>query len=128
MVSSRAATSFTIGCDSRSRWRGVAFAVTLVLLQVRLFMGLLDKATTIDRNTPRRHLGDLAQHPQRRLRPHVPGDLVLRVRGVPGSSAGQPDRPVHEPALPSGAEEGTSSMPSTISRVESPWSCRRQRR
>jgi putative ABC transport system permease protein len=87
---------------------GVAFAVTLVLLQVGLFMGLLDKATTtIDhasadvwvtsRNTPN---VDFAHT--------FPETTVLRVRGVPGVA--RADNLIinfMNLQLPSGAEEGT---------------------
>jgi putative ABC transport system permease protein len=63
---------------------GVAFAVTLVLVQVGLFLGLLDKATVtieksnadiwiVGRNTPNIDFG----------RP-IPETLVLRARGVEG--------------------------------------------
>jgi putative ABC transport system permease protein len=87
---------------------GVAFAVTLVLLQVGLFMGLLDKATTTiehasadiwvtSRNTPN---VDFAHT--------FPETSVLRVRGVPGVE--RADNLIVQfmnLQLPSGAEEGT---------------------
>jgi putative ABC transport system permease protein len=87
---------------------GVAFAVTLVLVQVGLFMGLLDKATTTiehasadlwvtSRNTPN---VDFAHT--------FPETSVLRVRGVPGVA--RADNLIVQfmnLQLPSGAEEGT---------------------
>lgn len=86
---------------------GVAFAVTLVLVQVGLFMGLLAKATvTIEhaaadiwvtsRNTPN---VDFAHT--------FPETAVLRVRGVPGVQ--RADNLIIQfmnIQLPSGAEEG----------------------
>ena len=53
---------------------GVAFAVTLVLVQVGLFMGLLDKSTVTIQQRRRRPLDHVAQHAERRLRAHLPGD------------------------------------------------------
>ena len=64
---------------------GVAFAVTLVLVQVGLFMGLLDKATVTIEQRERRHLGHLAQTRRTSTsRTPSPRPRVLRVRGVPG--------------------------------------------
>jgi putative ABC transport system permease protein len=86
----------------------VAFAVTLVLVQVGLFMGLLDKATTTiehasadiwvtSRNTPN---VDFAHT--------FPETSVLRVRGVPGvARADNLIIAFMNLQLPSGAEEGT---------------------
>jgi putative ABC transport system permease protein len=87
---------------------GVAFAVTLVLLQVGLFMGLLDKSTTTiehasadiwvtSRNTPN---VDFAHT--------FPETSVLRVRGVAGVE--RADNLIVQfmnLQLPNGAEEGT---------------------
>jgi putative ABC transport system permease protein len=87
---------------------GVAFAVTLVLLQVGLFVGLLDKATTTiehanadiwvtSRNTPN---VDFAHT--------FPETAVLRVRGIPGVA--RADNLIinfMNLQLPNGAEEGT---------------------
>jgi putative ABC transport system permease protein len=87
---------------------GVAFAVTLVLVQVGLFMGLLDKATvTIDhasadiwvtsRNTPNVDFSHT-----------FPETAVLRVRGVPGvERADNLIIAFMNLQLPNGAEEGT---------------------
>src|SRR5262249_47517732 len=87
---------------------GVAFAVTLILVQVGLFIGLLDNAsTTIDhidadlwvtpRNTPNI---DFA-HP-------LPETYVDRVRSVPGvARADNLIVTFMQVALPSGATEGT---------------------
>jgi putative ABC transport system permease protein len=87
---------------------GVAFAVTLVLVQVGLFMGLLDKATTTiehasadiwvtSRNTPN---VDFAHT--------FPETSVLRVRSVPGvARADNLIVSFMNLQLPSGAEEGT---------------------
>ena len=67
---------------------GVAFAVTLVLVQVGLFLGLLDKATVTIEQRERRDLGHVAQHAERRLRPHLPGDRgAARARRARASSA-----------------------------------------
>ena len=72
---------------------GVAFAVTLVLVQVGLFMGLLDKATVTIRERRRRHLGDVARDAERRLRAHVPGDDgAARARRARRRARRQPDR------------------------------------
>src|SRR5262245_26069192 len=87
---------------------GVAFAVTLVLVQVGLFVGLLDKATTTiehasadiwvtSRNTPN---VDFAHT--------FPETAALRVRGIPGVA--RADNLIvnfMNLQLPSGAEEGT---------------------
>jgi putative ABC transport system permease protein len=87
---------------------GVAFAVTLVLVQVGLFVGLLDKATTTiehasadiwvtSRNTPN---VDFAHT--------FPETAVLRVRGISGVA--RADNLIinfMNLQLPSGAEEGT---------------------
>jgi putative ABC transport system permease protein len=93
-------TRFVITC------LGVAFAVTLVLVQVGLFLGILENATvTIDhaladvwitsRNTPN---VDFA-HP-------FPDSYVQRVRSVPGVAAADNLVVFHVfVALPSGAEE-----------------------
>jgi putative ABC transport system permease protein len=87
---------------------GVAFAVTLVLVQVGLFTGLLDKATVTiqharadiwvtSRNTPN---VDFAHT--------FPETSVLRVRGVPGvERADNLIVSFMNLQLPSGAEEGT---------------------
>jgi putative ABC transport system permease protein len=87
---------------------GVAFAVTLVLVQVGLFMGLLDKSTVTiahanadlwvtSKNTPN---VDFAHT--------FPETRVLRVRGVPGVE--RADNLIinfMNIQLPSGTEEGT---------------------
>jgi putative ABC transport system permease protein len=87
---------------------GVAFAVTLVLVQVGLFMGLLDKSTVTiahanadlwvtSKNTPN---VDFAHT--------FPETTVLRVRGVPGVE--RADNLIinfMNIQLPSGTEEGT---------------------
>jgi putative ABC transport system permease protein len=87
---------------------GVAFAVTLVLVQVGLFMGLLDKSTVTiahanadlwvtSKNTPN---VDFAHT--------FPETAVLRVRGVPGVE--RADNLIinfMNIQLPSGTEEGT---------------------
>jgi putative ABC transport system permease protein len=87
---------------------GVAFAVTLVLLQVGLFMGLLDKATvTIEHAT-----ADLwvtsKNTPNVDFAHTFPETAVLRVRGVPGVE--RADNLIinfMNIQLPSGTEEGT---------------------
>ena len=76
---------------------GVAFAVTLVLVQVGLFMGLLDKATVTIQHAERRHLGHLARDAQRGLRAHLPrDDGAARARRARRRARRQPDRRVHE--------------------------------
>ena len=76
---------------------GVAFAVTLVFVQVGLFMGLLDNATVTIEHARRRPLGHLAQHAERRLRAHVPrDDRAARARRARRRARRQPDRLVHE--------------------------------
>ena len=76
---------------------GVAFAVTLVFVQVGLFLGLLDNASRHHRAHRRGPLGHLAQHAQRRLRAHVPGDRrPARALGAGRRARRQPHRLVHE--------------------------------
>jgi putative ABC transport system permease protein len=87
---------------------GVAFAVTLVLVQVGLFMGLLDKSTvTIEHAT-----ADLwvtsKNTPNVDFAHTFPETAVLRVRGVPGVE--RADNLIinfMNIQLPSGTEEGT---------------------
>jgi putative ABC transport system permease protein len=87
---------------------GVAFAVTLVLVQVGLFMGLLDKSTvTIEHAT-----ADLwvtsKNTPNVDFAHTFPETTVLRVRGVPGVE--RADNLIinfMNIQLPSGTEEGT---------------------
>ena len=86
---------------------GVAFAVTLVLVQVGLFMGLLAKATvTIERAS-----ADLwvtsKETPNVDFAHTFPETNVLRVRGVPGvARADNLLIQFMNIQLPSGAEEG----------------------
>ena len=63
---------------------GVAFAVTLVLVQVGLFMGLLDKATVTIRNAGADIWVTSHQTPNVDFAHAFPETTVLRVRGVPG--------------------------------------------
>ena len=63
---------------------GVAFAVTLVFVQVGLFEGLLDNASiTIERDR-RRPLGHGQEHPNVDFSNTFSETLVQRVRSVPG--------------------------------------------
>jgi putative ABC transport system permease protein len=87
---------------------GVAFAVTLVLVQVGLFMGLLDKATV----TIRKASADLwvtsRETPNVDFAHTFPDTAVLRVRGVPGVA--RADNLIVQfmnIQLPNGAEEGS---------------------
>ena len=103
---------------------GVAFAVTLVFVQVGLFLGLLDNASiTIEhidadlwvtsRNTPN---VDFAHT--------FPESYVQRVRSVPGRRAGrQPDRLVHDrrPADRARRRARSSTPWRTSRRWNLPW-------
>jgi putative ABC transport system permease protein len=86
---------------------GVAFAVTLVLVQVGLFMGLLDKATvTIERASADIWVTS-KETPNVDFAHNFPETMVLRVRGVPGVA--RADNLVIQfmnIQLPTGAEEG----------------------
>jgi putative ABC transport system permease protein len=86
---------------------GVAFAVTLVLVQVGLFMGLLDKATvTIERASADIWVTS-KETPNVDFAHNFPETIVLRVRGVPGVA--RADNLVIQfmnIQLPTGAEEG----------------------
>ena len=101
---------------------GVAFAVTLVLVQVGLFMGLLDKATVTIEHATRRHLGHLEEHAERGLRAHLPGDGgPARARRARRGARRQPDRPVHEHPAP---ERGRGGLPRVrASRTSRPGTC-----
>jgi putative ABC transport system permease protein len=95
---------------------GVAFAVTLVLVQVGLFMGLLAKATVTIEQRERGHLGHVARHAERGLRARLPGDERAARARRPGVARAD-NLLVHfmNIQLPSGAEEGASSTPSRTS-------------
>jgi putative ABC transport system permease protein len=86
---------------------GVAFAVTLVLVQVGLFMGLLDKATvTIERASADIWVTS-KETPNVDFAHNFPETMVLRVRGVPGVA--RADNLIIQfmnIQLPTGAEEG----------------------
>ena len=96
---------------------GVAFAVTLVLVQVGLFLGLLDKATVTIRTCERRPMGHLAQHAERGLRAHLPRDGgPARPQRARRRARRQPDRGVHEhPAARAGPRRARSSTRSRTS-------------
>ncbi len=86
---------------------GVAFAVTLVFLQVGLFMGLLAKATVTIENATADIWVTSKQTPNVDFAHTFPETNVLRVRGVPGVE--RADNLVIQfmnIQLPSGAEEG----------------------
>lgn len=86
---------------------GVAFAVTLVLVQVGLFMGLLDKATVTIRNASADVWVTSRATPNVDFAHTFPETTVLRVRGLPGVE--RADNLIVQfmnIMLPSGAEEG----------------------
>src|SRR5574341_579180 len=86
---------------------GVAFAVTLVLVQVGLFLGLLDKATVTIRNAGADIWVTSHGTPNVDFAHTFPETTVLRVRGVPGVR--RADNLIIQfmnIQLPSGAEEG----------------------
>src|SRR5262249_40573009 len=87
---------------------GVAFAVTLVLVQVGLFMGLLAKATVTIRNASADLWVTSHETPNVDFAHTFPETNVLRVRGVPGVA--RADNLIVQfmnIQLPSGAEEGS---------------------
>jgi putative ABC transport system permease protein len=86
---------------------GVAFAVTLVLVQVGLFMGLLDKATTTIEHSTADIWVTSRETPNVDFAHTFPETTVLRVRGVPGvARADNLIIAFMNIQLPSGAEEG----------------------
>jgi putative ABC transport system permease protein len=87
---------------------GVAFAVTLVLVQVGLFMGLLGKATVTIENAAADIWVTSKETPNVDFAHTFPETNVLRVRGVPGVA--RADNLIIQfmnIQLPSGAEEGS---------------------
>jgi putative ABC transport system permease protein len=87
---------------------GVAFAVTLVLVQVGLFMGLLAKATVTIENAAAEIWVTSKNTPNVDFAHTFPETSVLRVRGVPGvERADNLIISFMNIQLPSGAEEGT---------------------
>src|SRR5512134_117182 len=87
---------------------GVAFAVTLVLVQVGLFMGLLGKATVTIENASADIWVTSKETPNVDFAHSFPETNVLRVRGVPGvARADNLLIQFMNIQLPSGAEEGT---------------------
>jgi putative ABC transport system permease protein len=87
---------------------GVAFAVTLVLVQVGLFMGLLDKATTTIEHARADIWVTSHNTPNVDFAHTFPDTSVLRVRGVPGvARADNLIISFMNLQLPNGAEEGT---------------------
>jgi putative ABC transport system permease protein len=86
---------------------GVAFAVTLVLVQVGLFMGLLDKATTTIEHSSADIWVTSRETPNVDFAHTFPETAVLRVRGVDGvERADNLIIAFMNIQLPSGAEEG----------------------
>jgi putative ABC transport system permease protein len=86
---------------------GVAFAVTLVLVQVGLFMGLLDKATTTIEHADADVWVTSKNTPNVDFAHAFPETEVLRVRSVPGvERADNLIIAFMNIKLPSGAEEG----------------------
>lgn len=86
---------------------GVAFAVTLVLVQVGLFMGLLGKATVTIENASADIWVTSRKTPNVDFAHTFPETTVLRVRGVPGVA--RADNLIIQfmnIQLPTGAEEG----------------------
>jgi putative ABC transport system permease protein len=87
---------------------GVAFAVTLVLVQVGLFMGLLGKATVTIENASADLWITSHETPNVDFAHTFPETNVLRVRGVPGVE--RADNLIVQfmnIQLPNGAEEGS---------------------
>ncbi len=86
---------------------GVSFAVTLVLVQVGLFMGLLDKATVTIENASADVWVTSKETPNVDFAHSFPETTVLRVRGVPGvARADNLLIQFMNIQLPTGAEEG----------------------
>ena len=86
---------------------GVAFAVTLVLVQVGLFMGLLDKATVTIEHARADIWVTSKETPNIDFAHSFPETRVLRVRGIPGvARADNLLVQFMNIQLPSGAEEG----------------------
>ncbi len=86
---------------------GVAFAVTLVLVQVGLFMGLLDKATVTIRHADADIWVTSHETPNVDFAHAFSETTVLRVRGVPGvARADNLIVAFMNIQLPTGAEEG----------------------
>jgi putative ABC transport system permease protein len=86
---------------------GVAFAVTLVLVQVGLFMGLLSKATVTIEHASADIWVTSKETPNVDFAHTFPETRVLRVRGVPGvERADNLLIQFMNIQLPSGAEEG----------------------
>jgi putative ABC transport system permease protein len=86
---------------------GVAFAVTLVLVQVGLFMGLLAKATVTIENADADIWVTSKETPNVDFAHTFPETRVLRVRGIPGvARADNLLVQFMNIQLPSGAEEG----------------------
>lgn len=86
---------------------GVAFAVTLVLVQVGLFMGLLDKATTTIEHCRADVWVTSKNTPNIDFAHGFPETVVLRVRGVPGvERADNLIVQFMDIQLPSGAQDG----------------------
>src|SRR5437899_9726260 len=86
---------------------GVAFAVTLVLVQVGLFMGLLDKATITIEHASADVWVTSKETPNVDFAHNFPETTVLRVRGVAGVA--RADNLIIQfmnIQLPTGAEEG----------------------
>jgi putative ABC transport system permease protein len=87
---------------------GVAFAVTLVLVQVGLFMGLLDKATVTIRHADADIWITSRNTPNVDFAHTFPETAVLRARGVPGvERADNLIVAFVNVQLPSGATEGS---------------------
>src|SRR5262245_16725218 len=87
---------------------GVAFAVTLVLVQVGLFMGLLAKATVTIEHSAADIWVTSKETPNVDFAHTFPETNVLRVRGIPG--VGRADNLIVQfmnIQLPNGAEEGS---------------------
>ena len=87
---------------------GVAFAVTLVLVQVGLFMGLLSKSTVTILNCSADIWVTSRETPNVDFAHTFPETNVLRVRGVPGVA--RADNLIVQfmnIQLPTGAEEGS---------------------
>src|SRR5229473_2205265 len=87
---------------------GVAFAVTLVLVQIGLFLGLLDNATITIERIPADFWVTSKNTPNVDFAHTFPDSRVQRVRSVPGvQTADNLIVQFMNVALPSGAEEST---------------------
>jgi putative ABC transport system permease protein len=102
---------------------GVAFAVTLVLVQIGLFLGLLDNATVTIERLPADLWVTSRNTPNVDFAHTFPDSRVQRVRSVPGvQTADNLIVQFTNVALPSGAEESTVMYAlENFERWQLPW-------